>query len=384
MGRPDDVRRGRFSRAAVRPTSFPMTPRPRPRTAAALIALAFLALLAGPAEPAQAAGRTLYVATTGTDFMPDGWRTPPNDAEHPWRTIAMTIRRAQPGDTIVVSGGTYVEAAGWGAVRATASSPIRLMNAPGERVVLMGTLSLIRADHWIVSGINVTYNPAQGRKEALVYFDGGTGWQFLNSEVWGTRGVSNMMVTGLSEPARNYRIAGNCLHDQLAYGDPLMNDHQLYLQPGYGSGPGVVERNIFYGTGNGAAIKAAGGRSTTGAAYVSIRYNTMAYNAAGVIMAYGTHHVTVWRNLIGPQKNGTKNYNTAVLGNHLNGIGNKAAYNGVFSHPTSVRSTWDSAHPIATAGNAWVPTGFDRARCNGFRPTSGAAAGYGKYYGTGS
>jgi hypothetical protein len=381
--RTDGIRPGSFILAAARPIPSSMTPRLQlRRTAAALIALTLLSLVAGPAEPARAAGRVLYVATTGADFLPDGWRTAPNDAAHPWRTIAMTIRRARPGDTIVVSGGTYVEAAGWGAVRATSASPIRLVNAPGERVVLMGTLSLVRADHWIVSGINVTYNPAQGRREALVYFDGGTGWQFLNSEVWGTHGVSNIMVTGLSEPARSYRIAGNCVHDQLAYRDPIMNDHQLYLQPGYRSGPGVVERNLFYGTHNGAAIKAAGGNSSTGAAYVSIRYNTMAFNAAGVIMAYGTHHVAVSGNLIGPQVNGTAMYNTAVLGNHLTGVGDRVVANGVFSHPKSVRSSRDSTRPIAASGNVWVPTGFDRARCNGFHPTSAAAEGFGRYYGT--
>ena len=35
-----------------------------------------------------------------------------------------------------------------------------------------------------------------------------------------------------------------------------MNDHNLYLMPGVSSGPGMIERNIFFNAENGGHIKA--------------------------------------------------------------------------------------------------------------------------------
>ena len=204
-------------------------------TLAVVAAVAAVTPLLG-SLPAQAAGRTIYVAPGGDD---SGSRI--SAAEQPVATITRAIRLAQPGDTIIVRQGTYVGAAGYGARPARRSAPIRLQNAPGERVVIKGTLQLDNADYWRVSGINVTQDPNGPRKEFLVKFDGGTGWQFVRAEVWGTRGVSNLMISGSARygSPKNYRVADNCIHDNNAVGDPFMNDHNIYLMPGYHSGPGV-------------------------------------------------------------------------------------------------------------------------------------------------
>lgn len=345
----------------------------RPVTAA-IAALTVLAVI-GAALPVTAAGRTLYVATTG-DNAAAGTQAAP------WKSIYWAVRRARPGDTIVVRGGTYREAVGYGAVPGTATAPIRLENQKGERVVLMGTIQLENADYWTVRGINVTYNPDQGRREFLVKFDGGTGWAFAYAEIWGTRGVSNLMVIGSAKhgPATNYRIVGNCIHDNDAKGDPFMNDHNLYLMPGYGSGPGLIERNIFFNAENGANIKAAGNTSATGAGNVVIRYNTMVSSAAGVIIGYDTHHVTLWKNLIGRQVGGSANYNAAILGNHVHGYRNVSAYSAVWGFPKSVRSTLDSRRPISAQGTVWAnPLMDSTSRCSGFHPTDPKAKGYGRF-----
>lgn len=356
---------------------------PELRRAAGVIALVSL-LGMGPVAPltTDARMRTLYVAPTGADFAPDGLTVPQNSIDTPWQTLFLTIRRARPGDRIVVRGGIYREAAGYGAVAGLPRLPIRLESYPGERVVLMGTLQMDRADYWIVKGINVTWNPDRGRTQFLVKFEGGVGWQFLDAEVWGSRGVSNLMVTGSEKfgIARDYRIAGNCIHDNDTIGDPFMNDHNIYLMPGYTSGPGVIERNILFNAENGTNIKAAGGTSITGSARATIRFNTMATAAAGVVIGYGSHRTTMIRNLIGPQVGGSASYNAAILGNHTAGVENRAVQTAVFGYKKSVRSTIDSTRPISSTGTVWVNPKFDSlTSCAGFHPADATASNYGRY-----
>ena len=351
-----------------------------PLTLALAIAVAAPALL--PAPVALAAGRTLYVATTGRDFAADGWSVAPNSIDTPWRTIQWAVRRAVPGDTIVVRAGTYQEAVGWGAKKATATSPIRLQSYAGERVVIKGTLSLKGADYWIVRGMNVTRDPSIARHEALVYFFGGVGWQFLDSEVWGTNGTSNVMVIGSSTYGypKKYRIAGNCIHDNLATGDGPMQDHNLYLYPGYSSGPGVIERNIFFNTRNGAQIKAAGPNSSTGSAYLTIRNNTMVRGSAGIVLGYGSHHTTMQRNLIGLQWGGTSSYIAALIGNHLTGTYNRSYDMGVWGYKKSVNSVNSTTRPITSARTVWVHASFDSTTsCTGFHPKDAQSRAYGRY-----
>ena len=351
-----------------------------------LAAVAALVLVSAPGllapSPVAAAGRTLYVSTTGRDFNADGWSTPPNSITTPWRTIQRTMRRALPGDTIVVRGGTYVEIAGWGIVPATSSAPIKVRNYSGERVVLKGVLQLDNADYWTVYGINVTRDPALGRKEMLVKFAGGTGWQFLNAEVWGTNGVSNVMVTPSTKHGApsNYRIAGNCIHDNDAVGDPPQNDHNIYLMPGYDAGPGLIERNILFNAENGAHIKAAGSSSSTGAANVTIRNNTMVRGRVGIVVAYGSHHNTMTRNLIGAQASTyAAPYSTAIRGYRVTGQANASSSVAVWGYKSAVVSE-DSTNPIRSSNVTWVNPGFDSTlRCSGFHPSNATAKTFGRY-----
>ncbi len=333
----------------------------------------------------NSARRVLYVSTAGRDYNPDRYTTPVNTAARPWRTIAMAIRRAQPGDTIQVAGGVYVEAAGWGAVPGRRDAPIVLQAAPGERVVIKGTLQLDGADYWTVRRINVTYNPARPRTQFLVKFNGGTGWQLLDSEIWGTRGVSNVFISGLKPNGspHNYRIAGNCIHDNQATGDPSMNDHNIYLTPGYASGPGVIEHNILFNARNGAQIKAAGSNASSGAAQVLIEHNTMAYSPVGVVVSYGTNRITMRGNLFGPRLGADNRYASAVVGNHVTGTRNHVVGSAVWAYPNLVRSTKDSRSPVTSAAVVRVTPKFNAMnRCTGFRPTDRVAAAYGRYVGT--
>ena len=343
---------------------------------------------AAPARVASISGassaRTIVVAPDGTDA---GSRA--MAADHPVASIARAIRLAEPGDTVLVHGGTYVGPAGYGARPGRVDAPIRLQNAPGERVVIKGTLQLEQADYWRVSGIDVTQDPNGPRKEFLVKFDGGRGWQYLNSEIWGTRGVSNLMISGSERfgAPRDYRVAGNCIHDNNAVGDPFMNDHNIYLMPGYGSGPGVIERNLMFNAENGAAIKAAGPTSATGAARVTIRRNTVVRSAAGVIVGYGSNRIRIRDNLIGaqvkhppPGASWVANYDAAVIGNHVSGTANVAERNAVWGFPQALHQTADSTRPIRSARTTRVTPRFDStASCSGFHPTDRKAAKHGRF-----
>jgi hypothetical protein len=347
----------------------------------AVLAVVLASALA-PATVGATSGRTLYVSTSGHDYLSNGWTLVTNSVDSPWRTIETAVRQARAGDTILVSGGTYQEAVGWGAVKGTSSSPIHLQAADGERVTIKGTLALKGADYWIVSRINVTRDPAIGRHESLVAFVGGIGWQFLDSEVWGTNGVSNVMVTGSSTYGlpKNYLISGNCIHDNNATGDAPMTDHNIYLYPGYTSGPGVIERNILFNAHNGANIKAAGPSSSLGTAYLTIRYNTMARAAAAVVVGYGSHNTTLKRNLVGIRWGGTSTYIAAYIGNHLTGYTNKSYDLAYWGYTKSINSVTSTTHPITGTRTVVVRPIFDNTTsCSGFHPSDTTTSAYGRY-----
>ncbi|MFI7586907.1 hypothetical protein ACIB24_07510 [Spongisporangium articulatum] len=300
--------------------------------------------------------------------------------------LADAVRSARPGDTVVVRGGTYTGTVGWGITPGRRDARITVKAAPGARVLIRGTLQLENADYWTVDGIDVTTGAA--RTQLLVKFDGGTGWRFQNSEVWGSQGVSNVMVTGSARNGlpRDYRISGNCIHDNDARGDAFMNDHGIYLMPGAGSGPGLITRNLIYGIPNGAAVKAAGPNATDGAASrVTITRNTMARVAAGVILGHGTHHVTVSRNLVGSQvvaqrdARWARNYDAAVVGNHVSGVGNAVRSNALWSFERALHAT-DDSRAIARSGNVRVaPRLTGGYSCDGLRATGATARNYGRW-----
>ena len=346
------------------------------------ILVVLVASAVAPAAVGATGGRTLYVSTTGHDYLSNGWTLAPNSISTPWRTIETAVRQAVAGDTIVVRGGIYQEAVGWGARKGTSTAPITLQAYAGERVVIRGTLAFKGADYWIVRGMNVTRDPALGRHESLVAFIGGVGWQFLDSEVWGTNGVSNLMVTGSSTwgVPRNYRIAGNCIHDNLATGDGPVQDHNIYIYPGYGSGPGIIERNILFNARNGSQIKAVGPISTLGAAYLTIRYNTMVRGSAGVSIGYGSHHIKLQRNLVGVQWGGTSTYIAAYIANHLTGSYNNSYDLAVWGYKKSINSVNSTVRPITSARTVWVHPVFDTTlSCSGFHTSDAGSAAYGRY-----
>lgn len=279
--------------------------------------------------------RYIYVSTSGSDThtefkanwsVPQNWTynrlsclTNPNwkrdstqeacpepSRDNPLRTIKTAIRAAAPGDVIVVRGGTYREAVGWGAISGTSSKPIVLQAQPGETVTLSGTLQLKNVDHWRVQGIRFVYNASiQGTGQAVVQFVGGRNWSFINNEVRDSRGVANLMVNA-GKPAstatapHNYTIAGNCIHSQAGTGSD-MSFHNIYLLSSVYSTGGIVERNLLANAPNGANIKAAGPSQAAAVESprdVTIRFNTMLYGRSGVTLGLAAEKIVLDRNII--------------------------------------------------------------------------------------
>ena len=353
---------------------------------AACMTLPFFVPRAAIAEtvvcPSTPQPHTYWVATWGADFTSNGYTPAPGTSTQPWQTLHTAFHRLCAGDTLYVRGGTYREAVGWGLHPGTPTYPIKVFSYAHERVLIVGTLTMNSANYWTVGGMNVTRDPNATKTQALVNIHNGIGWQFVNAEVWGTNGVSNVMISGsvTGEP-RNYRLAGDCIHDNVASGDPFMNDHNIYLMPGYKSGPGIIERTILWGAHNGANIKAAGGNSSSGAAYVTIRYDTMLKAGAGVIVGYDSHHISMYRNLIGQQWGGSASYNGAMFGNHVTGIGDVASYTGEWWYPKAISNTSDSTTGIKNGGHIVYtkPVWDNITSCSGFHPQDTTSKAYGRY-----
>ncbi len=74
-----------------------------------------------------------FVAAQAGDDANDG------SEQKPWRTIQHAVRQLQPGETLVVRGGTYHEHVA-GTASGTAEKPVTIRGYPGELVVLDGGL----------------------------------------------------------------------------------------------------------------------------------------------------------------------------------------------------------------------------------------------------
>jgi putative cell wall-binding protein len=322
--------------------------------------------------PSVGAGnRVHHVAVDGSDEAA-------GTATAPWGTLYRSLERLEPGDTLVVHGGTYRER-----VRsprttpATAAAPIHVLAAPGERPVVQGLLWLRDADHWVIDGINVTWDPDTGStNEHMVKFTDGTGWVFRNAEVWDARSFAGILVatSGGAEP-RDWLITGNCIHDTVPSNDKNQ-DHLIYVNSGTGSGPGMIQGNLLFGAPNGNGVKLGGPSETSGgAADITIRHNTIHGAVQGVLMSWRSQNNVVARNLIGHVGS---NYGT-VRGYQLAGTGNVVTDNVGYDARLMILND-EGYEPIADGGGNVFPLDPEYGhadRCGGFVPTHPEALGYG-------
>jgi hypothetical protein len=291
-------------------------PRPRPTggprrlvALAATAALTALPLVALVPSSAQAA-TTLVVSPSGDDSAA-------GTATAPLRTLGTAFKRLQPGDTLVVRGGTYVEQVKVKVAKGTAAAPIRVVAAAGERPVLSGLLWLKEADHWTLDGLNVTWGPSNTKKQHMVKMTGGTGWRITGAEIWGARSYAAILVAGTPS---NWSIDHSYVHDTYK-SNSTNQDHLIYVNGGMGGG--VIERNVLAHSPNGRGLKVgppSGGSKAIG--NLVVRYNTFLDNRgpSNLQLSYGASGVEIYRNVFDLSGKGKPN----VTAYKLNGSGNKA------------------------------------------------------------
>lgn len=339
----------------------------RHRALAAVLTVAALLLAGVPALSGSAwAAGTRYVATTGSDGNP-------GTATAPYRTLAKGLASVQPGETLVVRGGTYAERITSVALKpGTASARTTVVAAPGERPVVEGLLWLKGASYWDIRGINVTWSRSNIASEHMVKLTGGTGWTFTDAEVWGARSYAAILVAG---GASQWTVARNYVHDTAA-SNGTNQDHLIYANSG--TGGGTIERNVLARSPNGRAVKVGPPSATSGVVEnVVIRYNTMVDNLgpSNVQLAWGSSRVSIYRNImVRPASN-----RSAVTAYQLSGTGNivndNVYWSAVRALDTGVSGMRDGG------GNLSVDPRFADPGAGDYWPTNAAAAAYGRYAG---
>ena len=281
------------------------------------LTVAMVSALAGAAAgvsllaPSAAVAATYHVSTTGSDAAG-------GSASAPWRTIKKSMEALEPGDTLLVRGGTYTErVTGVDIRQGTPSAPITVRAHPGERPVLSGLLSLYSPSHWTLDGLDVAWDPENADHGShMVRLIDGTGWRITNSVLSGARAYSALLIGG---SARDWRLDHNVIRDTYHSND-LNQDHLVYINTPVGGG--VVERNLFRGSPNGRGIKIgppSGGTSAIGG--VTVRYNTFSDNTgpSNVQLSYGASDNRIYRNIM--VRAGSSYANVTAY--NLNGSGNE-------------------------------------------------------------
>lgn len=356
---------------------------PRALTPLVVAGLA-LQLHAADACPSRAAPEPIFeheTAGTGRFFVsPSGADADPGTERAPWRTLEAALPRLRPGDTLYVRGGTYAENVTGVRIRpGRADARVTVAAYPGERPVVVGLLWLPRPSYWTLDGINVTWSADNPPTRHMVKLTDGVGWVYQNSELWGARSYANLLVVGTveGEPA-DWTLRGNCVHDTHP-ANHTSQDHNVYINTGTSAGPGLVERNVIFSAPNGANVKLGYGRSTPrpgdGAAYVTVRYNTMEGARVNLMVTDESHHNVIERNIVVGSSAGF-----AMRAYRLTGTGNVFRDN-VFSKHRALQYADAGYAALTDGGGNRFPfdAGLASSGCGGLLPAGGAAQTYGRY-----
>lgn len=347
----------------------------------------------GPEEQRQGIDETLVGSADGT-YHVDGSRgvdtrrpaCPGGTEAYPWRTIEHGMRCLQPGGELIVHGGTYTERVLPVVTPGRKDAPVVVRAAAGERVVVRGLIRLAGADYWTLDGIDVTNDGRPyGSGEYLVKFRDGVGWTLTNAEIWGANSYAALRIetSGGNEPA-DWRVADSCVHDTNKT-NGYVQDHNVYVATGLATTGGVIERNTFFNAVNGTNVKLGyTPEADKGTANVVIRNNTMWNAVQNVLAAGGSANNRVERNLVGQViRPADKPWYPNIRGIALVGRGNIAKDN--LSSGTKILHNDMASDPgwLDRGGNrGGVNPRFDHTRgCDGFRPRSKQAQGYGRYAG---
>jgi hypothetical protein len=308
-----------------------------------------------------------YVSTTGKDIWP-GTKT------KPWHTLARALPALQPGQTLYVRGGRYRETLVKLHVhQGTPSQRVLVMAYPGERPVIHGVLWLQRPSYWTVDGLNVTWDPSiSPAPRHMVKITGGVGWVWRNSEIWGSRASTNMLISGYGarEP-RNWLLTDNCIHN-VRPPTHIHRSSNLTIGAMKASGPGHVTRNLIVNA-PGPQNVAFGSPRGGGPTDVNFEYNTVYGADVAVAITGETNAVTIQRNILGGVTSGVLIRWNSAQGSHNLVKQNFGMQANVFMRPAAEDVIGGPGNVLHSAF-----TFSGQKTCQGFRTHAAPALPYGR------
>jgi len=222
----------------------------------------FVTFVCGLCFAPVASASALWVARSGSDSAP-------GTAARPLKTLDGALARARPGQTILVSSGTYPELTE-ASPRGRPGAPITLRPAPGAQPVASGGFKLIRARHVRVVGMT---------------FDGTGNRAGFGTSIWASHHIllSHNEITGygraqgvlIKDRSSDVRVIGNHIHH---LGEEQRFEHGIYCQSARGT---VIADNVIHDIASGYGIHLFGDCDDT-----RIISNTIAHNGlSGIIIA---------------------------------------------------------------------------------------------------
>jgi parallel beta-helix repeat protein len=175
-----------------------------------------------PALLPASAGRTFYVATTGSDRA-RGTLT------HPWLTIGRALRAVRPGDTIYVEKGKYVIGSAL-SLSGTGTAPITLAAYPHQRPVIQAP-------------------PAASGQDSYALEITGSYLRIHGFNLQGAQGTSSADVY-LEASAHNVEISSNFIHgsqDQGIFAERTTSDIQILQNRIFNNGAGFPGQHQSHG-----------------------------------------------------------------------------------------------------------------------------------------
>lgn len=272
---------------------------------------------------------TTTVQPTELHVDPDGSDENAGTAEEPWETLSYAIAQLKAGDTLIVHDGVYREQVRVDVASGTDEEPVLVRAADGSEPVIEGLLWLRYLDHWVIDGINVTWDDDNDDDEHMVKLTDGDEWELKNSELWGAESFAALLVAGTTdgEPT-GWRVVNNCIHDTIPSND-RNEDQLIYVNTGPSPTDGLIENNLLFGAENGSGIKLGGSSQNAGAAHgVTVRNNTILDTAQGILVAWQSSDNVITGNFFA----GTDEGYGHIRGYELTGDGNVAADNGGDDH----------------------------------------------------
>jgi hypothetical protein len=307
---------------------------------------------------------------------PDGRNDWPGSKQRPWRTLGRAFEAVYRGQKLYVRGGIYRERLDKLQLhRGTSARPIVVRSFPGERPVLQGSIALNRPMYWQVHGLNVTADPARSyaASSSLVKVAGGVGWSWTDSEIWGSRGATNVLVVGKYgvEPSA-WSLNYNCIHD-VATSIAKTRSSNVTLAGMDAAGPGWVSRNLIFG--DRAEFQVAiGSTEGGGPTDVVLANNTIHGGRVPVSIAGDASSIRVQRNLLGGGAGDVLVRWSPAAGAQDNEVSQNLGHGA----NTFFRPYAETA--IGGPGNILM-NGLDvgERSCAGFRTTESVALPYGRY-----